>query len=270
MLIRPEPKVTVVIPTYNREILIRKAIESVLKQTLKEWKLLVIDDASTDKTRDYIEQLQQVDKRINYFRMSQNSGICKVLNTALKLIDTEYMVQLDSDDWLEPEALDVLLREMENASSKTALAYGSFMKWKQEGKNTGDIHKGRSFFPSDKYEFICHNKEICPRFYRVSCLREVGGWDINDSYEGRYLEDRRIMFKLIEKYEFLCIDQVLYNVRRFENVNRLTLPENRRKYIQVKKEIITRTLKRWGSEYLPEFSISKKGWLKVKLRPYKK
>ncbi|MGW9128958.1 glycosyltransferase family 2 protein, partial [Paenibacillus chitinolyticus] len=68
------PTFTVVIPTYNRASYIRKAIRSVLKQTSKDWKLLIMDDASTDRTRQKVEKYLY-HPNIMYYRMEKNSGI---------------------------------------------------------------------------------------------------------------------------------------------------------------------------------------------------
>mgnify|MGYP005839339833 CR=1 FL=1 len=260
-------KVTVVIMTYNREKFIQRAINSVVNQILKNWKLLIMDDCSTDNTKDIIEPFLKQDNRITYYRLPKNVGICRVLNQALKLVDTKYMVQLDSDDWLEEIALEKLLNAMEKEKDDVALAYGNHKVWKSEEK--GKIKKQRSFTTEEKYELLCHPEVYYPRFYRTQCLRDVGGWNENDKYNGRYMEDRRIQFKLIEHYHFLGVDEHLYNLNRYIK-KRQTSSENRHKYIELKKELIVYYLQKWGEEYTPEFSIQEARWLRTTLIPKEK
>lgn len=251
--------------TYNRAHLITKAIDSVLNQTLTNWKLLIIDDCSTDDTMKTVEPYVKKDHRITYFRLEKNVGICRVLNTALKMVETKYMVQLDSDDWLESVALEKLLYGMENSSKNVALAYGDHKVWKTKEKYK--IVTQRSFSTKQKYEFLCH-PTVYPRFYRTACLQKVGGWEINDKYEGRYMEDRRIQFKLIEHYNFLWINECLYNLNRFTDERQSTY-KNQHKYVELKKDLIQYYLKKWGDEYTPQFYLNEKGWLRTKLVPNK-
>lgn len=266
------PKVTVMIPTYNRADVISRAIESVMKQSLHNWKALIIDDGSTDHTEAVIQPYLQKDGRVSYYRMPENKGICHVLNHAMNLVDTEYMCQLDSDDWLEEKALEMLLQKMEAESKTTALAYGNYQSWWSDGRI--HLQKLREFRSADKYELIIYSPMMYPRFYRMACLQEVGGWETNDKYNGRYMEDRRILFKLIEKYDFVWVDEHLYNLSRLTN-DRLSSLNNKEKYLELKKELIIRTLERWGGEYVPVFiseSEKKKGqgWLPTQLVPNKK
>lgn len=258
-----EPLITVVTMTYNRASLIPKAIKSVLTQTLKNWKMLIIDDGSTDDTIKTVEPFLKKDNRIYYYRLAKNIGICHALNKALTIVDTKYMVQLDSDDWLENNALEKLLSAMEKANEQVALAYSNHKTWKQNNKCK--YVKQRSFSKEQKYEFLCH-PTVYPRFYRTDCLRKVGGWDTYDKYEGRYMEDRRIQFKLIEQYDFLWIDEYLYNLNRYTD-ERQSSYKNQHKYVELKKEFIQYYLKKWGDEYSPKFYLNEKGWLRTELIP---
>lgn len=256
------PVVTVVIPTYNRATLLPRALDSLLNQTLTNWKAIIIDDSSTDNTKKVIKEYLRKDDRITYYRMPTNKGVAHALNQGLKRVDTEFMLQLDSDDWLEEKSIETIVEEMNKQPKKIALAYGNFMICRN---GEAILRKLRSFNSSEKYQFICYPHPFYPRFYRTSCLLGVGGWDTHDPYEGRYLEDRMIMFKLIEQYDFLWIDQHLYNLCR-DNNERLT--KERAIHNELKKELIIDTLIKWGNHYTPVFSNHNR-WLRTKLIPNK-
>lgn len=83
-------------PVFNGEIYIKKAIESVLKQSLTDFELIVVNDGSTDKTKDIIESFD--DSRIKLISQS-NKGPGAARNAALKIAKGDYIMFLDSDDW---------------------------------------------------------------------------------------------------------------------------------------------------------------------------
>lgn len=88
-----------IIPTFNRAALIGRAIQSVFGQTLGDFELLIIDDASTDQTAERIEPL--LDERTHFFRRDSNGGQNAALNDGLVLAKGKYVAFLDSDDeWL--------------------------------------------------------------------------------------------------------------------------------------------------------------------------
>ena len=107
------PEVSIILPTYNRADTIMRAIQSVLNQTFQDWELFVIDDGSSDRTR----QLDlEVDRRINLIRQ-ENQGVYAARNTGLRASSGRYITFLDSDDEWLPHLLD--------------LAIG-FLKWSPE------------------------------------------------------------------------------------------------------------------------------------------
>ncbi|WP_134699052.1 glycosyltransferase family A protein [Ammoniphilus sp. YIM 78166] len=252
---------TVVIPTFNRRNTISKAIESVLDQSYKNWELLIIDDASTDDTLKVIESFL-TEKRIRYVRLQENVGISKVMNKALELVSTPYFVQLDSDDWFESKALSEFHKAIQKAPKETALFYGNIkMVADRDGKlEVKRYIKHRRF--EDKYDFLRYLKNMLqPRCFRTEAVRSVGGWDTNDPFEGRFMEDRRICLKLIESYPIYWINKHLGNRRK--HGNQLTQKDSIEKRNLLRKLVIEHYLEKWGNEYIPIYTIGKSGYLKI-------
>jgi glycosyltransferase involved in cell wall biosynthesis len=99
------PLVSVNIPTYNRGRYIKSAIDSVLAQSLTDWELIIVDDASTDGT-DGIVRPYLIDPRIKYLANEQNQNISRSRNRALTESRGKYIAILDSDDlWTDPDKL---------------------------------------------------------------------------------------------------------------------------------------------------------------------
>lgn len=92
--------VSVVLPTYNREETIRRAIDSVLRQTYSKLELIVIDDASSDHTVEIVKEY--TDKRIRLICLEENRGACRARNVGIANARGEYIAFQDSDDeWIE-------------------------------------------------------------------------------------------------------------------------------------------------------------------------
>jgi len=99
-----DPKVSIIMLTYNRERYIKIAIKSVLKQSYQNWELIVIDDGSTDNTSEVIAGLN--DSRIIYIQHKDNAGLFARRKESLKYATGKYTAILDSDDiWSSPEKL---------------------------------------------------------------------------------------------------------------------------------------------------------------------
>jgi glycosyltransferase involved in cell wall biosynthesis len=99
------PFFSVIIPTYNRELLLKRAIDSVLSQTYTDCEILVVDDGSTDQTQALLRQYtEERGDRIHTFRQ-ENSGKSVALNNALSVVHGRWITFLDSDDYWLPEKL---------------------------------------------------------------------------------------------------------------------------------------------------------------------
>ncbi len=118
-------KISIILPVYNGEKYIKDAIQSVLNQSFLDWELLVIDDASTDKTREIIEEFSRKDKRIIYIKNEENLGIQKTLNIGLKHAKGEYIARIDDDDaWIDSIKLEKQIRFLEENKDHVLVGTG--------------------------------------------------------------------------------------------------------------------------------------------------
>ncbi|MDR0305667.1 MAG: glycosyltransferase family 2 protein [Chitinispirillales bacterium] len=100
------PSVSVVIPTFNRCRLLRRAVESVLNQTERDFELIVVDDGSTDGTAGYLDKLTQA----RILRFDKNYGVSKARNAGVAVSKGEWVAFLDSDDMWHPDKLRLQLK----------------------------------------------------------------------------------------------------------------------------------------------------------------
>ena len=119
------PAVSVILPAYNCEKYIGKAIQSVLQQTLTDFELIIINDGSTDKTETTI--LQFNDPRITYLQNAENKGLIYTLNRAIELAKGNYIARMDSDDICLQERLskqkDYLDKHPETTMVATTISF---------------------------------------------------------------------------------------------------------------------------------------------------
>lgn len=96
------PKISVLMAAYNTERYIGAAIESILKQTMKDFEFLIIDDKSTDRTAKIIARYAKKDRRIHFVQNKENFGLTKNLNILLEKARGEYIARMDADDVAMP------------------------------------------------------------------------------------------------------------------------------------------------------------------------
>jgi succinoglycan biosynthesis protein ExoO len=107
------PRVTVLMAAYNAEAFIANAIESVRRQTCRDWELIVIDDCSSDQTRAVVRNYARQDGRIQLVEMAHNSGPAAARNAGLAQARGQWVTILDSDDRFEADRLRYLLEQGE-------------------------------------------------------------------------------------------------------------------------------------------------------------
>ena len=98
--------VSIIMPAYNAEKYIAEAIESVLKQTYRNWELIIVNDCSIDATEQIVKKYQEQDQRIRLCSLIKNKGVANARNTAIKNAVGRYLAFLDSDDMWLPEKLE--------------------------------------------------------------------------------------------------------------------------------------------------------------------
>ncbi len=107
------PKVSVIIPVYNTEKYVRQAVESIRRQTLKDIEIIIVNDGSTDGSMTILEELAAQDERVKLFSQ-ENQGQSIARNFALQKVGGKYLYFMDSDDYLENEALELCFEKAES------------------------------------------------------------------------------------------------------------------------------------------------------------
>lgn len=116
-------------PTYNRSAFIKKAIQSVINQTYSNWELIIIDDGSTDNTKEVIKPYLN-DQRIIYM-YQQNQERSAARNNGVKVANGEYICFLDSDDYYLPNHLEIFYKEIVNTKNNKKTIFVTKRSYKE-------------------------------------------------------------------------------------------------------------------------------------------
>lgn len=127
--------VSVIIPLYNRENTIKKAAESVLKQTHRDLELIIVDDCSTDGSVDIVRSMAREDSRIKLILSEKNGGACVARNKGIDAAKGEVIAFHDSDDVWHPDKLEKSLKALEREA--VDMVFSSFRRIGKVGMQKG-------------------------------------------------------------------------------------------------------------------------------------
>jgi Glycosyltransferases involved in cell wall biogenesis len=103
--------ISVIVPVYNMENYLRKCLDSLINQTLRDIEIICVDDGSIDRSPEILQEYQSKDSRIKVIT-KKNGGLSSARNAGIAATHTEYIGFVDSDDWVEPETFEVALRDI--------------------------------------------------------------------------------------------------------------------------------------------------------------
>jgi len=205
------PRVSILLPTFNRARLIGRSIRSVLAQTDPRFELLVIDDGSTDETETVVGGFG--DPRIRYLRTESNGGAPAARNFGIRQAKTDLIAFQDSDDEWMPDKLQKQLDAMDETGGEVGVVYSDMLRILADGETvyhcSPDIRRGVWVDPEiDFYQTYCLG--IQTTLARKDLLLEAGGLDerlgFYDDLElylrvAQLCEFRRIREPLVRYYD---------------------------------------------------------------------
>lgn len=168
-------KVSVIIPCYNVEKYVRQCLDSVLAQTCTTIEIIVVNDGSTDKTGDVLEEYAQKDTRIHVIQ-KENAGLAAARNTGMQVATGEYMVLLDSDDVMLPTKIAQQLVWMEEHPTHEIIYSDLYHFW----DGTSKIYRlAIAQISPDVYQGLIHGNFINPNTVcmKRSVYDRIGGFD---------------------------------------------------------------------------------------------
>lgn len=112
--------ISIITPVYNTGLFLERCLNSIINQSYTNWELILVNDGSTDNSRDICYSFAQKDNRIIYLEQS-NQGQAVARNKALDIIKGKYICFVDSDDWIDPNFIKYLYEAIDNNSAQIAM-----------------------------------------------------------------------------------------------------------------------------------------------------
>jgi glycosyltransferase involved in cell wall biosynthesis len=203
-------KLSVVIPTYNHGQYLKRAIDSVLNQTYKDLEIIVVNDGSTDNTKDIVHSYGD---QIKYI-YQQNQGLASARNTGINASRGEFLAFLDADDWFAEDNLQIKMSFMESHQN----AVWVYSNWQYLDEEGNHLTRGSEKFRyADKklnghiFQELVHNRNFispCTVVVKKAVLEDVNYFDPNVVCQ----EDLDLWLRISLKYPAHYIDKVLVYV----------------------------------------------------------
>ena len=130
-------KVSIIVPMYNAEKFIGKAIESVLSQTYENWEMLIMNDVSTDNSLAVVNEFAKKDERIKIVNTEKNVGVVKGRNNLIDLASGKYIAFLDADDYWHSEKLEKQIQFMKEKNA--SISCTEYTRVKENGEKINEV-----------------------------------------------------------------------------------------------------------------------------------
>ena len=199
------PKVSIIIPTYNRLDLLRRAVKSALNQTYGNKEIIVVDDHS-DKDLD---SLRKEYPTVKFYRNGENRGGCYSRNRGIREASGEYINFLDDDDELYPEKIELQVKKFRDSSIENL----GFVTAHVEDNRSGKTVIKKNMASGDMYYRLLKKFAISgieTLLIKKECLLETGEFD--DKLQSSQEYD--LMIRLSEKYNVDYVDEILSRENR--------------------------------------------------------
>lgn len=231
-------KVSVYIPCFNYGAFVKDAIDSILKQTMEDWELIVINDGSTDNSREVIEQYKHNDN-IKIIHQ-ENKGLNVTNNIALRSARGRYIMRLDGDDYLDENALLILSNTLD-MKPDVDLVYPDYYEADPEGKILGLVRRKKIEEEVQLLDLPAHG--ACTMF-RTRVLRQIGGYmeefTCQDGYE--------MWLRFIQKHKPYNVNIPLFYYRQHPS----SLTKNQNKILNTRRKIKRRFIEKKFNGAVPK------------------
>jgi glycosyltransferase involved in cell wall biosynthesis len=201
------PTVDVIIPTYNSARYLPTSIESVMAQTFDDWKILLVDDGSTDDTAEVIAPyVERLGSKLQYIRQ-KNGGVSAARNTGLRHVTAEFVALLDADDVWLPCRLAESLKCFDDRP-EVGMSYGLISWIDQDGKVINTFGGNPEHAEGRIARYIYTRQVQMPTstmMFRKACADKVGGFD--ESLLAT--EDRDLWLRMAFHYEVAVASKVI-------------------------------------------------------------
>ena len=250
-------KISVIIPVYNSDDYLCECLDSLVSQTFIDFEVICIDDGSTDKSKVILEDYSNRDIRFNVFSQ-ENSGPAVARNNAIDKANGEYLLFLDSDDWLESDTLEKLYNTACSNNSELVL-FNAIEHYKDNvtRERIYHIHADEST-DFEEFSFDYNNNiNLVMNGYHIVCTK---------LHRKSFIDDNNIRFKKYGQFEdiyfhiksMICAEKISYNPEIFYHYRRTQEDSRQNTTISTNKSFVLFSIFDEVEELLKEYNLSQK------------
>lgn len=189
------PAISVIVPVYNSVDYLKVIIESILNQTYQNFELILVNDGSTDDSETICEKYSQMDERVKVIHQD-NGGVSKARNRGLEKAVGEYVYFCDSDDYVFPDALEIMSKEIGDNDILVCGLYKLMLNRKDALAKVESLPRNKDNYKSWEATSVDHIKDI---------INELDTWTINGVYtlllKKSIIDNNKLRFRNYYGYE---------------------------------------------------------------------
>ena len=218
------PKISVIVPVYNTEEYLEQCLNSLISQTYKNLEIICVNDGSTDKSSNILENYSKLDERIKIINQ-ENQGFTAARNRGLKEISGDWIAFLDSDDWLNIDCYQKFFESLQKAENFDVYMFNAVC-FCENKNNSQSVELQELFFNKElwggKNNEICEYKDCKNPFQgNLAVYNKIYRKDFffgnNFKFQKGFVEDERFWIEAFVKAKRIYItDEVFYHYRQRE------------------------------------------------------
>ncbi|MBQ8460643.1 glycosyltransferase family 2 protein [bacterium] len=210
------PKFSLIVPFYNVEEYFEKCLESITNQTYSNFECLCVDDCGNDKSRETAEKFAKKDNRIKIITHEKNKGLSTSRNTGIDNAKGDYVLFIDSDDWIDLRTLEILNEKVEQTNADS-IWFNTFVHASDKIKKMFDekyILNSNGFYEVTPDSIVKYSTYAWNKVYKLDNIKK----DEIRFPDGLCFEETEFYFKYFTKYKsFYYTEDCLYNYRKRTN-----------------------------------------------------
>ena len=206
-----KPFISVVMPVYGVEQYLNRAAESILQQTFQDLELILVDDCSPDKCGIICEEIADKDCRVKVMHLKKNGGLSNARNQGMTIADGKYILFMDSDDYLDADALQLAVDSLQKNPAKLVI-WGLIEEYYDTSDQLATTVK------VDYPEYLFSSKEeLRPHIIRLE-EKTLLGYQWNKLYDLNYLREKQLQFENVP-----LIEDILFSIDFVKGIDSLNI-----------------------------------------------
>lgn len=215
-------KISIVVAAYNVEKYINRCIDSILNQTYKNIQIILVNDCSTDRTKDICQEYTEKDERVILVNKQINEGLSEARNSGIKEAIGDYLTFVDGDDFLDSHTIEICVKNIESTNADEVV-FGSCFDKKNGRSINMDIISSKEFFTGSNDLKIYFNEAI-GSLPNCKSDRNIGITPWGRVYKTKILLDNNLKFISERKYIYEDLTFFLLSSPHINSVQIITQP----------------------------------------------